>query len=104
MTSKVVNNAPCSITRVGKVNGLDSLIPSPASLFVKFLQHGRSSPYGLWSIKNDSEIFVEAFTFFIPAWGVAASTSTWDGFFSLRKQSSAKLMLCFIKLSWVWRW
>ena len=36
MANKVVNNGPCSTTRVGKVNGLDILVPSPSSFFVNF--------------------------------------------------------------------
>ena len=36
MANKVVNNAPCPTTRVGKVNGLDSLVPSTSSFFVRF--------------------------------------------------------------------
>ena len=104
MARKVVNNGPCSTTRVGKVNGLDSLVPSPSSFFVKFLQQSRSSPSVLWSIRSGCEVFVAAFTLFIPAWGVVASTSTWDSFFSRREHSSAKLPVCLINLSCDWRW
>ena len=68
MASKVVNNGPCPTTRVGKVNGLDSLVPSPSSFFVKSSQQGRSSISGLWSVRSGCEVFVEAFTLFIPAW------------------------------------
>ena len=67
VTSKVVNNPPCSTIRVGKVNELDSIVPPPVSLLVKFLQQSRSSPFGLWFIRSDGKVFVEAFTFFIPA-------------------------------------
>ena len=104
VASKVVNNGPCSTTRVGKVNGLESLVPSPSSFFVKFSQQGRSSPSELWSIRSRCEVFVEAFTLFIPAWGVIASTSTWDNFFSRRDHSSVKLLVCLIYLNCVWRW
>ena len=99
----VVNNGPCPTTRVGKVNKSDSLFPSPSSFFVKFLQ-GRSSPSGLWSVRSGCNVFVEAFTLFIPAWGVVASTSTWDSSFSRTEHSSAKLLVCLINLSCVWRW
>ena len=47
----------------------------------------------------DVKLFVEAFTLFIPAWGVVASTFTWDSFFSRREHSSAKLLVCLINLS-----
>ena len=69
-------NGSCPTIRVGKVNGLDSFVTSTSSFFVKFLQQGRSSPSGLWSIRSGCEVFVEAFTLLTPAWGVVASTST----------------------------
>ena len=74
VASKVVNNGPCPTTRVGKVDRLDSLVPSPSFFFVKFLPQGQSTE--LWSTRSGCEVFVEAFTLFIPAWGVVASTST----------------------------
>ena len=106
MTSKVVNNRPttCSTNGVGKVDGLDSLVPFPSFLFVKFCNQAKAVLLNF----GPSGIELKSLLIF------SHSSSQHGVYLRLRprglvssaakKQNSAKILVCLNKLGCTWKY
>ena len=96
--SEAVEQLPCLMTRVAKVNGCCAGLPLPASLLVEDPLQSVSSLIGVIAWGSPSKLVVHLLAVIIPSWYEGLSAAARDGLFRGGEDGRAPGAVCCVRV------